>query len=196
MTEQAHLKRIGIFGGSFNPIHNGHICLARKILTTVALDEIWFVVSPLNPFKQDVADLLPDETRLELTRDALKDEPFLLASDYEFGLPRPSYMWNTLAHLSNDYPQYSFSLIIGADNWASFDRWARHEFILEHYNILVYPREGYPVGVSSLAPNVQLVSTPLYPFSSTDIRAMVQHGQSVKGLVPDVILRKVERLYR
>lgn len=196
MTELAHRKRIGIFGGSFNPIHNGHICLARQILTSAPLDEIWFVVSPLNPFKQDVADLLPDETRLELTRDALKEESFLLASDYEFGLPRPSYMWNTLAHLSNDYPQYSFSLIIGADNWTSFDRWARHEFILEHYNILVYPRKGYPVDVSSLAPNVQLVSTQLYPFSSTDIRAMVRQGQSVKGLVPDVILSKVELLYR
>ena len=196
MAEQAHRKRIGIFGGSFNPIHNGHICLARQILTLVSLDEIWFVVSPLNPFKQEVTDLLPDDVRLELTREALKDEPFLLASDYEFGLPRPSYMWNTLAHLSNDYPQYSFSLIIGADNWTSFDRWARHEFILEHYNILVYPREGYPVDASSLSQNVKLVPTQLYPFSSTDIRTMVQKGQSVKGLVPDVILSKVEQLYR
>lgn len=196
MTEQAHRKRIGIFGGSFNPIHNGHICLARQILAAVSLDEIWFVVSPLNPFKQEVTDLLPDDARLELTREALKDEPFLLASDYEFGLPRPSYMWNTLAHLSNDYPQYSFSLIIGADNWVSFDRWARHDFIQEHYQILVYPREGYPVDASLLAPNVKLVPTPLYPFSSTDIRTMVQKGQSVKGLVPDVILSKVEQLYR
>ena len=196
MAEQAHRKRIGIFGGSFNPIHNGHICLARQILTSVSLDEIWFVVSPLNPFKQEVTDLLPDDVRLSLTCEALKDEPFLLASDYEFGLPRPSFMWNTLAHLSNDYPQYSFSLIIGADNWVSFDRWARHEFILEHYQILVYPREGYPVDASSLSQNVKLVPTQLYPFSSTDIRTMVQKGQSVKGLVPDVILSKVEQLYR
>ena len=196
MTEQAHLKRIGIFGGSFNPIHNGHICLARQILAAVSLDEIWFVVSPLNPFKQEVTDLLPDDVRLELTREALKDEPFLLASDYEFGLPRPSYMWNTLAHLSDDYPQYSFSLIIGADNWVSFDHWARHDFIQEHYQILVYPREGYPVDASSLSQNVKLVPTQLYPFSSTDIRTMVQKGQSVKGLVPDVILSKVEQLYR
>ena len=196
MTEQAHLKRIGIFGGSFNPIHNGHICLARQILAAVSLDEIWFVVSPLNPFKQEVTDLLPDDVRLELTREALKDEPFLLASDYEFGLPRPSYMWNTLAHLSNDYPQYSFSLIIGADNWVSFDHWARHDFIQEHYQILVYPREGYPVDASLLSQNVKLIPTQLYPFSSTDIRTMVQKGQSVKGLVPDVILRKVEQLYR
>ena len=165
-------------------------------MAAVSLDEIWFVVSPLNPFKQEVTDLLSDGVRLELTREALKDEPFLLASDYEFGLPRPSYMWNTLAHLSNDYPQYSFSLIIGADNWASFDRWARHDFIQEHYQILVYPREGYPVDASLLAPNVKLVPTQLYPFSSTDIRTMVQKGQSVKGLVPDVILSKVEQLYR
>ena len=105
-------------------------------------------------------------------------------------------MWNTLAHLSNDYPQYSFSLIIGADNWVSFDHWARHDFIQEHYQILVYPREGYPVDASLLVPNVKLVPTQLYPFSSTDIRTMVQKGQSVKGLVPDVILSKVEQLYR
>ena len=97
MTEQAQRKRIGIFGGSFNPVHTGHICLARQILTAVALDEIWFMVSPLNPFKQDFTDLLPDDVRLELTREALKDEPCMLASDYEFSLPRPSYMWNTLA---------------------------------------------------------------------------------------------------
>lgn len=196
MTEQAQRKRIGIFGGSFNPVHTGHICLARQILTAVSLDEIWFMVSPLNPFKQDFTDLLPDDVRLELTREALKDEPCMLASDYEFSLPRPSYMWNTLAHLSYDYPQYSFTLIVGADNWLAFDRWARHDFIQQYYDIAVYPRKGYDVDTESLPSHVKLVQAELYPFSSTDIRTMVHQGRSIKGLVPDSILSKVKRLYR
>lgn len=196
MTEQAQRKRIGIFGGSFNPVHTGHICLARQILTAVSLDEIWFMVSPLNPFKQDFTDLLPDDVRLELTREALKDEPCMLASDYEFSLPRPSYMWNTLAHLSYDYPQYCFTLIVGADNWLAFDRWAHHDFIQQHYDIAVYPRKGYDVDTESLPSHVKLVQAELYPFSSTDIRTMVHQGQSIKGLVPDSILSKVKRLYR
>ena len=196
MTEQAQRKRIGIFGGSFNPVHTGHICLARQLLTAVSLDEIWFMVSPLNPFKQDFTDLLPDDVRLELTREALKDEPCMLASDYEFSLPRPSYMWNTLAHLSYDYPQYSFTLIVGADNWLAFDRWAHHDFIQQHYDIAVYPRKGYDVDTESLPSHVKLVQAELYPFSSTDIRTMAHQGQSIKGLVPDSILSKVKRLYR
>ena len=196
MTEQAQRKRIGIFGGSFNPVHTGHICLARQILTVVSLDEIWFMVSPLNPFKQDFTDLLPDDVRLELTREALKDESCMQASDYEFSLPRPSYMWNTLAHLSYDYPQYSFTLIVGADNWLAFDRWAHHDFIQQHYDIAVYPRKGYDVDTESLPSHVKLVQAELYPFSSTDIRTMVHQGQSIKGLVPDSILSKVKRLYR
>ena len=196
MTEQAQRKRIGIFGGSFNPVHTGHICLARQLLTAVSLDEIWFMVSPLNPFKQDFTDLLPDDVRLGLTREALKDEPCMQASDYEFSLPRPSYMWNTLAHLSYDYPQYSFTLIVGADNWLAFDRWAHHDFIQQHYDIAVYPRKGYDIDTESLPSHVKLVQAELYPFSSTDIRTMVHQGQSIKGLVPDSILSKVKRLYR
>ena len=196
MTEQAQRKRIGIFGGSFNPVHTGHICLARQLLTAVSLDEIWFMVSPLNPFKQDFTDLLPDDVRLELTREALKDEPCMQASDYEFSLPRPSYMWNTLAHLTQSYPQYSFTLIVGADNWLAFDRWAHHDFIQQHYDIAVYPRKGYNIDTVSLPSHVKLVQAELYPFSSTDIRTMVHQGQSIKGLVPDSILSKVKRLYR
>ena len=196
MAEQASRKRIGIFGGSFNPIHMGHICLARQILIQASLDEIWFVVSPLNPFKQNVTNLLPDDARLELTREALKGEHKLVVSDYEFGLPRPSYMWNTLAHLTQSYPQYSFTLIVGADNWLAFDRWAHHDFIQQHYDIAVYPRKGYDVDTELLPSHVKLVQAELYPFSSTDIRTMVHQGQSIKGLVPDSILSKVKRLYR
>ena len=133
--------RIGIFGGSFNPIHNGHVALGREMLSAVALDEVWYMVSPQNPLKKTAGDLAPEEIRFVLTQKALDDEPQLKASDYEFHLPRPSYTWNTLQHLSQDYPDDEFVLIIGGDNWECFDRWAHYEGILREYEIAVYPRK-------------------------------------------------------
>lgn len=189
-------RRTGIFGGSFNPIHNGHVALARHILAQAALDEIWFVVSPLNPFKTDATDLLPDDLRLDLTRQALAAEPRFVASDYEFHLPRPSYMWNTLRHLAADYPDREFVLIIGADNWLSFDRWAEPQYILDHHAIVVYPRTGCPIDAASLPPRVHLVDTPLYPISSTDIRRRVKAGLPIDALVPAAITVRVAECYR
>ena len=117
------MKKIGIYGGSFNPIHTGHISLAKQIINIAKLDEVWFVVSPQNPFKQNSLSLISDEIRLELTRKALEDEQQLKVSDCEFHLPRPSYMWHTLLALSSQHPDAEFNLIIGADNWAVFDKW-------------------------------------------------------------------------
>lgn len=134
--------RIGLFGGSFNPIHNGHVALGREMLSAVALDEVWYMVSPQNPLKKTAGDLAPEEIRFVLTQKALEDEPRLKASDYEFNLPRPSYTWNTLQHLTQDYPDDEFVLIIGGDNWECFDRWAHYEDILREYEIAVYPRRG------------------------------------------------------
>lgn len=187
--------RTGIFGGSFNPIHTGHIALARQIQHAAALDEVWFVVSPLNPFKTTVTDLLADDLRLSLTRKALEGEQGLIASDYEFHLPRPSFMWNTLQHLSADYPDRQFVLIIGADNWLAFDRWAHAQDILAHYELAVYPREGYTIDAATLPQNVRLVDTPLYPVSSTLIRQRLMIGCPIEGLVPPAIVDDVHRLY-
>ena len=188
--------RTGIFGGSFNPIHNGHIALARQLLRLAALREIWFVVSPLNPFKQGVGDLLADDLRLDLARQALCHEPGLTASDCEFRLPRPSYMWNTLQHLAAQHPDRRFVLIIGADNWLSFERWAHAGDILAHHEVVVYPREGFPIVEADLPPQVHLMHTDLYPLSSTDIRRRVRAGEPIDGLVPEAIRHHVLEYYR
>lgn len=199
---------IGIFGGSFNPIHNGHIALARQLLTLAGLDEVWFMVSPQNPLKQ-ARDLLPDDQRLDLVRQALADVPGLVACDYEFRLPRPSYTWNTLQSLSRDYPYHQFSLIIGGDNWKLFPRWYHAADILRNYQVVVYPRkmEGEKQmegGESQMADGeaskeegrVVLVQAALLNVSSTMVRRRVRSGKSITGLVPPQIEAAVCRLYQ
>ncbi|WP_414477998.1 nicotinate (nicotinamide) nucleotide adenylyltransferase [Prevotella sp.] len=187
----------GIFGGSFNPIHNGHVSLAKEMLSTLGLDEVWFLVSPHNPLKPRGA-LLDDDLRLEMVRMALSDEPQLAASDYEFRLPRPSYTYDTLRRLSADYPLHRFVLLIGADNWQLFGEWRNAGEILAHYPIAIYPREGYSVDVASLPPTVRLVDTPLHNISSTAVRRMIAEGRDIRGYVhpqvADFIAR--EHLYR
>ena len=185
---------IGIFGGSFNPIHNGHIALAKAFLEEENLDEVWFMVSPQNPFKVN-QQLLADHLRLELVRKATADNPHFKASDYEFQLPKPSYTWNTLQHLSKDFPTSRFTLLVGGDNWEAFDRWYHADDILTNYNIVVYPRHGQEVDITSLPTNVSLLQTPLIDISSTDIRHRVEHGEDISGLVPKVIEKDVLELY-
>lgn len=185
----------GIFGGSFNPVHLGHIGLARDLLRLAGLREVWFMVSPLNPFKQRATDLLDDRLRFDLVRRALAGEAGLVASDYEMGLPKPSYTWQTLARLRNDYADRLFTLIIGADNWLAFDRWSHPDDILRHHPVVVYPREGYPVDRSSLPPGVTLVDTGLYPVSSTAVRRAALLGQPLDGMVPPAIAPLVARYY-
>lgn len=187
--------KTGIYGGSFNPIHCAHVALAERLLECAGLDEIWFVVSPQNPLKQQ-AGLLADDLRLDLTRRVLAPYPRLVASDFEFALPRPSYMWHTLQRLEEAYPDREFTLIIGADNWACFDRWYRAADIVAHYPIVVYPREGSAVDAASLPPTVRLVDTPLYTLSSTEVRADVRAGRDISAKVPPCIADDVARLYR
>jgi len=188
--------RIGIYGGSFNPIHRGHIALAKQILRKARLDEVWFLVTPQNPFKQAATDLLDDQLRLELTRKALASEPQLVASDYEFSLPKPSYSWDTLQSLSRDFPEHEFFLVIGADNWLAFNRWYHADDILAHYPILVYPREGSPVDVDALPPTVRLLNTRLYRHSSSEIRQRIREGRPVRRLLPSAIYDEVVTIYQ
>lgn len=188
------MTKTGIYGGSFNPIHNGHLAIARQMLTKAGLDEVWLMVSPQNPLKS--ADgLLDDDKRLLMARTALQGERHIAASDYEFRLPRPSYMWNTLQHLQHDFPDREFTLLIGADNWAVFHRWHRADDIIAHYPIAVYPRTGYPVSAAGLPPTVRLIDTGLYDVSSTQVRQMIARGESVEGLVPESIAAMAREFY-
>lgn len=184
--------KTGIYGGSFNPIHNGHIALARHLLQEAELDEIWFVVSPQNPFKVQ-QQLLADDKRLLLVRKALAPYPQLVASDFEFSLPRPSYMWHTLQSMSAQWPDRELHLIIGADNWLCFDRWYHADDIRSTYPIIIYPRQGYDIVPSALPQGVRLVNTPLYNVSSTEIRADVAAGRDISSKVPSTILSEVEK---
>ena len=188
------MVRTGIFGGSFNPIHNGHIQLVRQLREAAKLDEVWLMVSPQNPLKQQ-AGLLDDDLRLQMAQKALVDDPHIHVSDYEFHLPRPSYTWNTLQALEHDFPDREFVLLIGGDNWERFSRWYRADDIISNYQLVVYPRRGSDIDLESLPPSVTVVEAELLDISSTDIRRRVRRGQPITGLVPDSIVEAVESLY-
>lgn len=188
--------RIGLFGGSFNPIHYGHIRLARQLLALAALDEVWFVVSPQNPLKQQ-NDLLDDDLRLQMVEMALQREKGLRASDIEFRLPRPSYTWNTLQTLRKEHPGDEFTLLIGGDNWERFPLWYRSDDIVRDYNIVVYPRTGSDIDERRLPPTVRIVRTRRINISSTMIRQRIALGQTLSRLVPKAVADFIEqhRLY-
>ena len=172
------MLRTGIFGGSFNPIHNGHILLAQKLKEQAGLDEVWLMVSPQNPLKES-NDLLDDEKRLEMARLALQGVEGIIASDYEMHLPKPSYTWNTLQSLSKDYPERQFVLMIGGDNWALFDKWYRADDIKKNYEIVVYTRTPGEPGYMDI--------------SSTDIRQRIREGRGIRRLVPKAVADLIQK---
>ena len=179
--------RTGIYGGSFNPIHNGHTQLGDFLCQQGFLDELWFMVSPQNPFKQQATDLLNDQARLHLAQLAVRHHLGLFVSDFEFNLPRPSYMVRTLEALRQKHPNRLFYLVIGADNWLAFDRWQQPEEILRHHPLFVYPRIGFPIAASNLPTGVTLVNTPLINISSSELRTAIQNGENASyGLNADV----------
>jgi nicotinate-nucleotide adenylyltransferase len=189
------MTRIGIFGGSFNPVHMGHVLLARQLRQLAALDEVWLMVSPQNPLKQS-AELLDDRLRYQLTRIALHGEQGIRACSYELHLPKPSYTWNTLQHLKEDFPECDFTLLIGGDNWALFPKWYRAGDILASHRVVVYPRRGVTIEADSLPSGVSVVEARLLDVSSTDVRSRVAGGHSIRGLVPATIESLVQSLYR
>ena len=176
--------RIGIYGGSFNPIHNGHTHLAQALVEQGIVDELWLLVSPLNPLKQDVStDIAEYGHRLNMASLATQSIKGVKVSDFERHLPIPSYTINTLHALSEAYPQHTFSLVIGADNWERFPRWYHSEEIISTYNIYIYRRPDCHIDETSLPPTVMLVDTPLYDISSTKIREAVRRNESLTAYV-------------
>ena len=167
--------RIGIYGGSFNPVHFGHIGLAKWVIENTDLDELWMLVSPNNPLKP-AGLLAPEEDRLAAVQEAVQDIPHVKASDFEFHLPRPSYTANTLRELQKAYPQHEFTLVIGEDNLAIFDKWREYDYILANYRIFVYPRNLNNLNDRNNRniqknPNIVFLrNAPLYDISSTAIR--------------------------
>jgi nicotinate-nucleotide adenylyltransferase len=183
--------KITLYFGSFNPIHNGHLSIAQKVLQEKLSDELWLVVSPQNPLKEEET-LWPEEDRLAMVKLAIEGKEGFKASDYEFHLPRPSYTYQTLLRLKQDFPQHTFKLLIGGDNLEAFDHWRDHLKILNEFGLIVYPRPGYKNEELIHHPNVTLLDAPLLDISSTEIRERLNQGLSLVPLVPQKVANYIQ----
>lgn len=191
-------KRIGLFFGSFNPIHIGHLIIAEYMATRTDLEQVWFVVSPHNPLKNR-ATLANDFDRLHMVQLAIDDNPRLKASNIEFSLPKPSYTIDTMVYLHEKYPQHQFSLIMGSDNLASIDKWKNYELLLQRYTIHIYKREGdVPELKMPAESDIRLYDVPMMDISSTYIRQSLAAGLSVRYMVPESVFQFLDgsRIYR
>ena len=176
--------RIGLYSGSFNPIHHGHVMLANYLVEFSDLDEVWFVVSPQNPLKKKT-DLMDDADRLKMVELALEGDSRLKASDIEFSMPQPSYTINTLRALSAQYPKDQFVFICGMDSLQGFPRWREYQAILDGYELLVFPRKGYDGGELLHHHHVKVLETPVIEVSSTFIRNSMKEGKDVRHFMPE-----------
>lgn len=184
--------RIGLFFGSFNPIHTGHLILADAVRIKAGLDAVWLVVSPHNPHKAK-STLANDADRLRMVELATDDDPHLLANNAEFYLPQPSYTSHTLTHLVAQFPQYQFGLIMGADNLLTLPKWKNGDAILRNYPIYVYPRPEVALPAALPATVQYLEDAPLMEISATDIRQRIRLGQSIRYIVPDAVAAYIEQ---
>ena len=178
------MRKIGIYSGSFNPIHHGHVMLANYLVEFSDLDELWFVVTPQNPLKQK-EDLLDDDERLKMVKLAIGDDPRFFVSDIEMHLPTPSYTINTLSVLSGQYPDCQFVFICGMDSLQNMKHWREYQRILDNYELLVFPREGYDGGDLADYPSVTVLKTPILEISSTFIRQCVKEGRDMRHFMPE-----------
>ena len=186
--------KIGIFGGSFNPIHSGHAIIAHHIITSGAVDRLWLMVSPVNPLKVGHERQVSDTDRLRMVEMVSRPMENVETSAFEFTMPKPSYTIDTLNALQKKFPDDEFYLVTGADNWVIFYRWRNSEEILAKYHLLVYPRLGYDVVIpKELRERVTLVDAPIIELSSTLVRERLAKGLSVRYYVPDEVLGYIER---
>jgi nicotinate-nucleotide adenylyltransferase len=183
--------RIGLYFGSFNPVHHGHLIIANHVLQHSTLDQVWFMVSPQNPFKQS-SGLLNEYHRLHLIQTAIEGEKDLRVSDIEFHLPKPSYTVTTLAYLEEKYPKHSFALIMGSDSYQNLHKWKNAEVIIQRYPLYVYQRPGFPIEPIAGSQLVTL-EAPLLQISATHIRELVKQGKSIRYLVPDKVVDEILR---
>jgi nicotinate-nucleotide adenylyltransferase len=180
------MKNIGLFFGSFNPIHNGHMAIANYMIEYTDIKELWFVISPHNPLKEKVS-LLHQNDRYQMVVEAIDAEPRFRASTIEFNLPQPSYTINTLVHLQEKYPNNKFSLIMGEDNLATFHKWKNYERILAQCDVLVYPRPNCEKTPFHHHPKVKITAAPQVEISSTFIRNAIKENKNVQYFVPEKV---------
>lgn len=180
---------IGLYFGSFNPIHIGHLIIANHILNTNAVNRIWFVVSPQNPFKKSVT-LLNEYDRLHLVQKAVESDSRLKAVDIEFSLPKPSYTSDTLICLQEKYPAQDFQIVMGSDSYQNLHSWKNADFIVKHYKLIIYKRPGFEI-VPQANINFDVVNAPLLNISATMIRKLIKEKKSIRYLVPDIVADEI-----
>jgi nicotinate-nucleotide adenylyltransferase len=181
---------IGLYFGSFNPIHIGHLIIANHVLNETSISKIWFIVSPQNPFKESKT-LLNEFDRLHLVRLATQDDNRIKCSDIEFNLPKPSYTSNTLAFLSEKYPEHQFSIIMGSDSYQNLDKWKNYETIINNYSIYVYKREGYEIK-KTFDKEAVVLNAPIIQISASQIREHIRSAKSIRYLVPEIVREEIE----
>ncbi|MDO4497638.1 MAG: nicotinate (nicotinamide) nucleotide adenylyltransferase [Bacteroidales bacterium] len=184
--------KIGIYSGSFNPVHVGHVALADYVVEQGLVDEVWMIRSLLNPLKK-ASGMMADSDRLRMLELAIEGHPGLRVSTIEDQLPVPNYTITTLRTLQATYPDDEFHLIVGADNWQIFQQWREWESILRDFHLIVYPRPGYPIAPQEV-PHVRFIDAPLYDISSTQIRECLEKGLPLTGLVDDKVAAYLQQL--
>ncbi|QES90374.1 nicotinate (nicotinamide) nucleotide adenylyltransferase [Rhizosphaericola mali] len=185
--------KIGLYFGSFNPIHNGHLIIAQHVLNNSDLDQIWFVVSPQNPFKPSKT-LLNEYDRLNLVEIAIADNNRFKTSDIEFKLPKPSYTIDSITYLREKYPNNKFTIIVGGDSYQNIGKWKNSELLLSQNDIIVYARPGFELNLKAVRENITfLTEVPLLNISATYIRSCIIHKQSIQYLTPDNVIKEIEK---
>jgi len=184
--------RIGLFFGSFNPIHTGHLIIASHVANNTDIEQVWLIVSPHNPFKK-TSSLLNEYHRFYLAQIATDGDNQIKVSDVEFKLPKPSFTIDTLQYLEEKYPQHEFSIIIGSDSFRNIDKWKNHNLLINNHQFIIYQRPGFEINPDQITNNIIILNAPLLDISATTIRKKIKEGHTIRYLVPDSVREEIER---